>query len=63
MKAEQLIKEVREHCEEYLELVQDPSLFIAGVIAHKYVELNSRLEYLDKRIVALEKSAYGTERH
>lgn len=50
MNAEQVIKEVEENASEYLEMVEDPSTLIVGILANKVSKLNQYIEYLEKRL-------------
>lgn len=50
MNAEQLIREIQENASEWLEMTPDPATFIAVVLANKIIELNSYIEYLERRL-------------
>ena len=45
-----VIKEVIENSYEYLEMIEDPAIFIEGVLAKKIVKLNEHIEYLERRL-------------
>lgn len=51
MNAKDVIHEVQKNCAEYLEMTNDPSAFVAGVLAHKVIKLQEYVEYLEKRLV------------
>ncbi len=46
----ELIEDVKEHYSEHLEMSDDPSSFIIGVLAYKVSSLQSYVEYLEKRL-------------
>ena len=50
MTAEELIREVHENASEWLEMADDPSAFVAGVLANKVVKLMDHIHYLEKRL-------------
>lgn len=50
MNASKILNDTIDHCEEYLEMIEDPSAFIAEVLAHKVVKLQNYVEYLEKRL-------------
>lgn len=47
MTARDIINETIDHCEEYLEMVEDPSAFIAEVLANKIIKLKEEIKYLE----------------
>lgn len=57
MTPEQVIKEVQESASEWLEMIDNPAEFTAGILAHKIVKLTNYIEYLEKRIHAYERSS------
>ena len=50
MNARDVIKEVQENASEWLEMSENPAEFLAGVLAQKIVNLNSHIEYLERRL-------------
>lgn len=50
MTAEEIIQEVKENASEWLEMVEDPEVFISGILANKIIKLTSHIEYLEKRL-------------
>ena len=50
MNAKDLIQQVEKTCSEYLEMTDDPSALVAGVLAHKVIQLQDYIEYLEKRL-------------
>jgi len=50
MTAEDVIREVHENASEWLEMVEDPSAFVAEVLANKIIKLNDHIQYLEKRL-------------
>jgi hypothetical protein len=50
MNASDLIKQVQEDASEWLEMMENPDLFVAGILANKLIALTSYVEYLEKRL-------------
>jgi len=50
MTVETIIRETKEKCSEWLEMTNDPAIFIARVLAQKIIDLQGYIEYLEKRI-------------
>lgn len=50
MNAFDVIREVQEDTAEWLEMSDDPAMFIARVLANKVVTLNDYIEYLERRL-------------
>jgi hypothetical protein len=56
MNAQQIISEVQERASEYLEMSQDPAMFVAGILANRIIELNNHIEYLERRVSYAERT-------
>lgn len=50
MTAAEVIRQIQEDLSEWIEMSDDPSMFIAGVLAQKVVSLQGHVEYLERRI-------------
>ena len=50
MNANDVINEVIDNASEYLEMVEDPAIMVAGILANKIVKLNEYIEFLEKRV-------------
>lgn len=50
MNAEDVIREVQENASEWLEMSENPTALVVGILAQKIVELNSYIEYLERRL-------------
>ena len=50
MKAEDVIREVKEDLAEWIEMSDDPAAFLAGVLANRIIRLENYIEYLERRI-------------
>jgi hypothetical protein len=50
MNHSQVIKEAYEKASEWLEMSENPSTIVEGILASKIVELTARCEYLEKRL-------------
>ncbi len=50
MNSSDVIAKVSEQYSEWLEMVEDPSLFIASVLANKVIKLEDYISYLEKRL-------------
>lgn len=50
MTAEEVIRQVQENAQEYLEMVNNPAEFVAGILANKIISLMGHIEYLEKRL-------------
>lgn len=57
MNAQELIREVSNNASEYLEEVQDPSAFVAEILANKVIHLQKHILYLERRLDARSKIA------
>ena len=62
MNAETVIREVKEHASEWLEMSDNPDRILSGILAHKIVELTSYIEYLEKRIQHVTSSSMADRR-
>lgn len=62
MNAVDVIKQIQENASEYLEMVDDPAMFIAGIMANKIVELKNHIEYLEGRLKHVGSNANSTDR-
>ena len=56
MTPQKVIRETEENCSEYLEMMQDPSAFVAEVLANKIVKMQFYIEYLEARVKYASKS-------
>ncbi len=45
-----VINEAKESASEWLEMTDNPDLFVAGILASKIIKLTEQIEYLEKRI-------------
>lgn len=45
-----IIDKTKHHCDEYLEMIENPSALVAEVLAHRVHKLEEYIEYLEKRI-------------
>ena len=50
MNAQEIILQVQEEAAEWLEMSNNPSAFVAGVLANKIIKLNEHIEYLERRL-------------
>jgi hypothetical protein len=50
MNANDVINEVIDNASEYLEMVEDPAIMVAGILANKIVKLNEYIKFLEKRV-------------
>jgi hypothetical protein len=50
MTAEQVITAVYDHAAEYIEMTNNPTALVVGIMAHKIVELEDYIQYLEKRL-------------
>jgi hypothetical protein len=50
MTAYDLIKQVQSECQEWLEMSENPEAFFIGVLANKIIQLQDKIEYLEKRL-------------
>jgi len=57
MTPEDVIKEVQENASEWLEHATDPASFIAGILAHRIVQLNNHITYLQRVLKNVSSSA------
>lgn len=62
MTPQDIIREVEENAGEWLEMTQNPSAFVAGVLAHKVVSMNFYIEYLEKRLQDESRERYAASR-
>jgi hypothetical protein len=45
-----IINEAKQNASEWLEMTDNPDLFVAGILANKIIKLTEQIEYLEKRI-------------
>jgi hypothetical protein len=57
MNAEQIIREVVEAAGEWLEHAENPDAMVSGILANKIVNLQSYIEYLERRLSNVRDSA------
>ena len=50
MTGEELIKEIQDQAGEWLEIVECPATFVAGVLANKIINLQNHIQYLERRL-------------
>ncbi len=50
MTGAEIIREVQENASEWLEMSENPDKFMSGILAQRIVNLNNRIEYLEKRL-------------
>ena len=50
MNASDVINEVKENASEYLEMTDNPTEMMVGILAQKVVNLTQHVEYLQKRL-------------
>lgn len=50
MNASELIEQVQENASEYLEMSNDPSTMVAGILALQVLKLREHIEYLERRL-------------
>ncbi len=50
MNANDIIREVQENASEYLEMMDEPAILVAGILANKIVKLNNYIEFLERRL-------------
>lgn len=50
MTVEDIIREVQENAAEWIEMSEDPSAFVVGVLANKIIKLEGYIEYLERRV-------------
>jgi len=50
MTGEEIIREIQEQSSEWLETVECPATFVAGILANKVIALNKHIEYLERRL-------------
>jgi len=50
MTPEDVIREIEESASEWIEMSENPSYLIAGILAKKIIALNSHIEYLERRL-------------
>ena len=50
MNATDVIREVQETASEWLEMTDDPTALLVGILANKIVSLQDQIEYLEKRL-------------
>lgn len=55
MTGEDLIRQVQEEYSEYLEMVQCPATFVAGVLAGRMVTMMDHMEFIERRLDAVER--------
>ncbi len=49
MKANDIINEVMDNASEWLEMTENPTALVVGILANKIVKLNEYIEYLEKK--------------
>jgi hypothetical protein len=50
MTSQELINQTVENAYEWLEMTDEPAIFIAGILANKVIKLQDHIEYLEKRL-------------
>lgn len=50
MNSQDIIMDVQQKASEWLEMSQDPSMFIAEILANKIIKLNEYIEFLERRL-------------
>jgi hypothetical protein len=50
MNATDVIRKVQEDASEWLEMTENPTELLVGILSNKIVELNNQIEYLEKRL-------------
>ena len=50
MNINDVINDTIDECYEYLEMSDDPSTYLMGLLANKIIKLNEQIEYLEKRL-------------
>lgn len=50
MTASEILSDIHVRYAEWIEMTDNPSDFVAGVLAHKVVELQGYIDYLEKRV-------------
>ncbi len=50
MTSQQVITSVYEYAGEYIEMVDNPTALVVGLLANKIVELDEYIQYLEKRL-------------
>lgn len=48
MTGEEIIKQIQDEASEWLEMSEDPGMFIAGVLANKIITLTEYIKFLEK---------------
>lgn len=56
MNAADIIKEIQINASEWLEMSDNPDLFVAGVLANRIIFLNNHIEYLERRLQGIPKN-------
>lgn len=50
MTSDDVIKEVESYASEWLEMTNQPTSMLVGILAQKVVDLKSHIEYLERRL-------------
>jgi hypothetical protein len=50
MRHQQVITDVCLHASEWIEMVENPTALVVGIMAHKIVELEDYIQYLENRM-------------
>lgn len=50
MSPDQIVREIEEKFEEYLEMSENPDRIVSGILAKKIIRLTEYIEYLEKRL-------------
>lgn len=56
MTANDVIRQVEENASEWLEMSENPTALVVGILAQKVVSLNGYIEYLERRLNNVPKS-------
>ena len=50
MTPQDIIREVQENAQEWLEMTENPAELVAGILASRIIKLQDYIEYLEKRL-------------
>lgn len=50
MNADDVIREIQENYAEWIEMSDDPTMFVAEVLAKKVINLQEHIQYLERRV-------------
>jgi len=50
MTADEVVQQLKENASEWLEMTEDPTALLVGILANKIVSLYDQVEYLEKRL-------------